>query len=126
MPDYYVAHDAIVSEDYDRCIAVASRGLRTRGDNEVLASLHEMIAISLIKRSASLKELPRLEIQKHFQTAAILSPFKVSFQENSKKFEEMFTESTLQTWDVGRPIVASSSVVGNAASEYLQAASSAF
>lgn len=125
MPYYYVAHDAIVSEEYDSCIAAASRGLKFRGDHEILASLHEMIAISLIKRSASLEKLPQSEIRKHFQTAAILSPFKASFQENSRKFEEMISRSTLLAWEIGRPLVASSSMVGNVATEYLHAASSA-
>jgi len=103
LPYYYLAYDAILSEDFRACLDLASEGIRKARKPEMVAEFHEMIAISLFKLNSDDSQIPTNEIRKHFSLAVAQSPLSISALNNSRHFEDFVTRRVPPAWNVQKP-----------------------
>lgn len=99
-PYYYLAHDALRSEEYDFGLRMASEGLRRTRRPELVSEFHELIAISLFMRHASSAQMPVEEIRTHFSLATAQSPLDLNVSENSRRFEIFTTRQVMPQWQI--------------------------
>ena len=103
LPYYYLAYDAIRSEDFETCLDLASEGIRIARKPEMISEFHEMIAISLFKLNPDANQIPIHEIQRHFSLAVAQSPLSISALNNSRRFEEFISKHVPPVWSVQKP-----------------------
>jgi tetratricopeptide (TPR) repeat protein len=102
---YYLALDALKSQNYDLCLSLCEAAIRRTDDLELLGMLHEWTAISLASRCETLAQLPVDLIRHHFKLAMSLSPLNRTVLENFKSFESTLREARAQTrWEIGAAI----------------------
>jgi tetratricopeptide (TPR) repeat protein len=105
QPYYYVAHDALVSENYEKSIALADLGLKVAIDSETMAELHEMIALALIRKSTSYQDLPVEDVRRHIRYAMELDPFNLEYINRMRDFEEVISQHRIPVLKIMQPTV---------------------
>jgi tetratricopeptide (TPR) repeat protein len=104
-PFYYLAVDALRSENFDACVAMAEKARHKTNDIEMHGKLHELIAISLASKGPPFLPTTIETIRAHFRIAMTLSPLERRILANSEMFENSLrNEADLSRWQIAPAI----------------------